>query len=84
MLRVSDPKPLGAFAAGERRELSDSLTLTVPFPTGFDPHHQWLAFQFGSSDASTTYACSEHNLLGPDSLSSQRAEQQHRFYELAC
>jgi hypothetical protein len=83
-LSTSEPHSLGAFAAGERRELAESLTFTVPLPSTFDPEHQWLAFQFSRSDSSTAYVCLEHNLMGPDSLSFSRAEQQRRAYELAC
>ena len=80
----SEPQSLGAFNAGERKELTDSLVLNIPLARDFDPQRHWLAFQFALSDAGTTYACSARNLAGPDSLSAERARQLRTFYPLAC
>ena len=84
--RVAESKPhsLGAFDAGQRRELTDSIVFVVRIPTDAKPEQHWLVFQFRRSDGTTTYACSDRNLAGPDSLSAQRAEQLRTFYPLAC
>ena len=81
---LSEPQGLGSFRAKERHELKDSLVFRVATPSAFDPQHSWLVFQFGRSDGTTTYACSERNLAGPDSLSAQRAQQLRTFYPMAC
>ena len=80
----SEPRSLGAFDAGQRRELTDSIVFTVKLPSGAKPEEHWLVFQFRRSDGTTTYACSDRNLSGPDSLSSARAQQLRTFYPLAC
>jgi hypothetical protein len=80
----SEPQLLGGFGAGERREVTDSLVFRISTPSGFDAQQHWLVFQFGRSDGSTTYACSDRNLAGPDSLSAQRAQQLRTFYPMAC
>lgn len=81
---TSEPEALGAFGAGERRELRDSIVFTLSVPPGMDLQQHWLVFEFGRSDGSTTYACSERNLAGPDSLSARRAHQLRTVYPLAC
>ncbi len=80
----SEPQSLGAFNAGERKRLIDSLVFSIPFTRDLDPQRHWLAFQFAFSDGSTTYACSARNLAGPDSLSAERALQLRTMYSLAC
>jgi hypothetical protein len=80
----SDPQSLGAFRGGERRDLSDSLVFSLPLPSDLNLQRHWLVFQFGRSDGSTTYACSDRNLAGPDSLSAGRAQQLRMFYPMAC
>ncbi len=80
----SEPQVLGGFGAGERHEVTDSPVFRISTPRGFDAQQHWLVFQFGRSDGSTTYACSERNLAGPDSLSAQRAQQLRTFYPMAC
>jgi hypothetical protein len=80
----SEPRSLGAFEASERRTLTDSLVFSIPIQSGFDPQQHWLAFEFGRSDGSSTYACSDRNLAGPDSLSARRAQQMRTFYPMAC
>lgn len=80
----SESQMLGGFGAGERHELKDSLVFRIATPSGFDPQQHWLVFQFARSDGSTTYACSDRNLAGPDSLSTQRAQQLRTFYPMAC
>ena|SRR5437762_7228688 len=81
---TSEARPLGAFGPRERHELKDSLVFALPIPAGFDPQQYWLVFQFAKSSASTTYACSDRNLAGPDSLSARRAQQLRTFYPIAC
>ena len=83
-LAESEPQSLGAFDAGQRRELTDSMVFTVKLPSGAKPEESWLVFQFRRSDGTTTYACSERNLSGPDSLSARRAQQLRTFYPMAC
>ena len=80
----SEPQSLGAFDAGQRRDLTDSMVFTVKLPSGAKPDEHWLVFQFRRSDGTATYACSERNLAGPDSLSARRAQQLRTFYPLAC
>jgi len=80
----SEPQVLGAFRAGERHDVTDSLVFRISTPSGFEPQDHWLVFQFGRSDGSTTYACSDRNLAGPDSLSARRAQQLRTFYPMAC
>ena len=80
----SESRDLGRFAAGERRPLTDSLVFHIVLPSGLDLQHHWLAFQFATSRGTTTYACSERNLAGPDSLAATRAQQLRTFYPAAC
>ena len=80
----SEPHPLGSFDAGQRRDLADSLVFEIRIPKDAKPEQHWLVFQFRRSDGTTTYACSERNLAGPDSLSANRAQQLRTFYPLAC
>lgn len=84
ILSTSTPASLGSFADNERRDLGAALRFTLPLPSGFDPRRDWLAFEFDRSDRSTTYACADHNLMGPDSLASPRAEALQRSYETTC